>query len=67
MQAGTLFPLTPALSLGEREDSRPRWKRLSGPWLIPNGRKCFPLPGGEGQGEGRQRLQHLDTTKDKYA
>jgi hypothetical protein len=42
------FPLTPALSPGEREDFGLRWKMLTTRCSIPTGRKKFPLPEGEG-------------------
>ena len=49
-----LFPLTPALSRGEREKPVPRCD-----WSVPVGfaitqPKIPPLPGGEGRGEGEQ-------------
>ena len=50
---GTLegrFPLTPALSHGERENNRPTSADID-----TCGRRVFPLPKGEGQGEGKRR------------
>jgi hypothetical protein len=48
-----MFPLTPALSLGERET------RI--PVLEPSGRSSmaedWPLPEGEGRGEGEQDMR----------
>ena len=47
------FPLTPALSLREREDGSQR----SNCWGVPVGRKrgaSLPLPEGEGRGEGEE-------------
>jgi ATP-dependent Lhr-like helicase len=52
------FPLTPALSLGERENRSPDSKESSGGGNLgrakagQNWRKLSPLPEGEGQGEG---------------
>jgi hypothetical protein len=34
------FPLTPALSLGERENGFQRWDWLTGWWMTRNGRSC---------------------------
>ena len=56
------FPLTPALSLGERGNGPPSLGhtrdgisqarvRNTNTW-----RRLFPLPGGEGQGEGEQSV-----------
>ena len=63
MFAGGRFPLTPALSLGERENRlqplsktcdwicRTRTRKTETP------RSLFPLPEGEGQGEGKRDRQ----------
>ncbi len=59
----TLFPLTPALSLEERENCR-QFQTNTG-WclcwtsvgLTRVGRTLFPLPEGEGQGEGKRDVQ----------
>jgi len=53
------FPLTPALSLGERGNPAPSQGMMSGgirafvTRRIKNVQTLFPLPGGEGQGEGK--------------
>ena len=46
------FPLTPALSLGERGNGAQRLLLPSAPWLTENWLTMLPLPGGEGRGEG---------------
>src|SRR6266481_5528075 len=49
------FPLTPALSLwGERGPFSPRWT-IHTRWLSTARSSLFPLPEGEGQGEGKRR------------
>jgi NADH-quinone oxidoreductase subunit M len=49
-------PLTPALSRGERENRRQLADESNAP-RIPAGRaQLFPLPGGEGQGEGGRHI-----------
>src|SRR6266436_5826003 len=51
------FPLTPALSLRERENQGPRCnnsKRLAFSNPLPT---MLPLPEGEGRGEGEQNVQ----------
>ena len=64
------FPLTPALSLGERESvALPLSKTQRGVWPtnLPNSRICCrlsPLLVGEGQGEGnRVAAQHSDSKR----
>src|SRR3989475_12988497 len=61
--ASITFPLTPALSLGERENPPLPFgttQRGVCPTNLPNNRTCpdsesgFPLPVGEGQGEGNR-------------
>ena len=47
-----IFPLTPALSLGERENCPPRFRQSRATRLVAARDAVFPLPGGEGQGEG---------------
>jgi len=48
------FPLTPALSLGEREN-RPRRGKQARTFTLPTPEAVlFPLPEGEGQGEGER-------------
>jgi len=51
---GGCFPLTPSLSLGERENRRPSVDETDGPQILRGVRVLFPLPEGEGQGEGEQ-------------
>src|SRR2546429_3496786 len=50
------FPLTPALSRGEREKRSPRGEISSAFDCSQSVRLLFPLPPGEGQGEGRGDL-----------
>src|SRR5881397_3477837 len=58
--ASVTFPLTPALSLGERENPARFFSKAQRgvcPTNRPNNRTCrrlFPLPVGEGQGEGNR-------------
>jgi len=47
-----LFPLTPALSLGERENRRQLVRRIGAPGFIERRNALLPLPEGEGWGEG---------------
>jgi hypothetical protein len=46
-------PLTPALSPRERENRSQRGNGTDAPGNAQSGRKLSPLPGGEGQGEGK--------------
>ncbi len=54
----TRFPLTPALSLREREQQASDWSFADGYWansgtgVIDRRWTILPLPRGEGQGEG---------------
>src|SRR6266480_4817991 len=63
--ASVTFPLTPALSLWERENpplACSTTQRGVCPTNFPNNRTCrrlFPLPVGEGQGEGNQLAVRL--------
>jgi hypothetical protein len=51
--AGAQFPLTPALSPGERENRRQSVGESGASESSRDGRKLSPLPEGEGQGEGK--------------
>jgi len=63
----TCFPLTPALSLRERENSFPpsskakRWIHESSVQQFSNYHIAFPLPRGEGQGEGGHAFSNQGT------
>jgi cytochrome c peroxidase len=58
------FPLTPALSLGERENRSPHFSETSAVNRSENSlptkhsRQLSPLPEGEGQGEGERRVNY---------
>src|SRR5579883_2665938 len=53
------FPLTPALSLGEREQPLPRWLQVHDAGCANQRSKMVhPLPEGEGQGEGEGTVKH---------
>ena len=54
------FPLTPALSLGEREQRTPRCdnSRIAG--KLDTRRTILPFPKGEGRGEGERRYRILN-------
>ncbi len=52
--SGVPFPLTPALSLGEREPIRPHVPALKHCRFVPRRAASLPLPKGEGRGEGEQ-------------
>ena len=47
-----LFPLTPTLSLGERETGRQRFRQAGTPRNVLRPASLLPLPEGEGGGEG---------------
>jgi hypothetical protein len=48
------FPLTPALSLGERENGRQRLREAGIAGKVERLKSMPPLPRGEGRGEGEQ-------------
>src|SRR6185369_13403506 len=48
------FPLTPALSLGERENRSPVLRQSAVPLCSESGIMRLPLPKGEGRGEGNR-------------
>src|SRR5438093_670551 len=52
-----LFPLTPALSLGEREPRVPSRHNVERPGPLPDWEPILPLPKGEGRGEGEGAAQ----------
>jgi|SRR6185369_9031523 hypothetical protein len=52
--ATTPFPLTPALSLGEKENRFPVLRQSAAPLCFKSGITCLPLPEGEGRGEGEK-------------
>jgi hypothetical protein len=55
--AGGPFPLTPALSLWEREDRRQLVGKARRAGIIERRTQLLPLPKGEGWGEGKARVQ----------
>src|SRR5229473_1663063 len=48
------FPLTPVLSLGERENGSTRFRQSRAPRLVAARDALFPLPKGEGKSEGER-------------
>ena len=53
-ELGGFFPLTPALSLGEREPQSTACANANGLRFADRLAKILPLPKGEGRGEGKQ-------------
>jgi hypothetical protein len=53
-QSDVVFPLTPALSLREREEARQRVRETGVPGIVGQLAWVLPLPEGEGWGEGEQ-------------
>ena len=56
-----LFPLTPALSLREREHHRPRIRQPEPLRVVAGRTLVLPLPQGEGKGEGKRALETADS------
>src|SRR6266851_4605622 len=54
MAKSASFPLTLALSRRERENLPPRLRQSRAPGLVEARDAVFPLPAGEGQGEGNE-------------
>ena len=60
MTACASFPLTPALSLREREPYCPSWCKVEALGYIARRDTILPLPKGEGWGEGKGAVRcHL--------
>ena len=57
MTTYALFPLTPALSLRERERRRPVLHEVGALGLIARRHAILPLPEGEGRGEGKGTIR----------
>jgi hypothetical protein len=61
------FPLTPALSLGERENHRLSFGKSRTVEKCETRARLFPLPEGEGKGEGEQGLRDFDSARKEVA
>ena len=61
------FPLTPALSLGERENLRQRVRKPSVSGMLGRRSAKPPLPKGEGRGEGEGEIGLLYRVKTSFA
>ena len=58
-----LFPLTPALSLGEREQQAARAEILSDLRIADRLAMILPLPKGEGWGEGKEHAHSTEQVR----
>src|SRR5258708_1465970 len=58
--ADVSFPLTPALSLGERENRSPVLPQSAFPLCSDSRITCLPLPEGEGRGEGKETARKFE-------
>jgi hypothetical protein len=58
-KSGVAFPLTPALSLRERENYRQRAGEADTLGIVERLAALLPLPKGEGWGEGEQAARPL--------